>query len=467
MLFGVAISAQITLTKDSSFGNNGTATLTYPVEMEDVNFEKIFINADHSLNICLGTDGDSHTGMIAKLTSFGSLDTTYNGNGKIILNGNLHTGFEFAKQGEKMIAIYANDSNLNEPDTKIVRYQNDGSIDTAFGVNGVLAARPDLYYRQVNFQHDGFYHLWGKITGYSADGVLNSSYGSNGEQNPVINGVPQEYMELYSFFGNRGGRNFLNKYHYEIAVSKENTPHQFTSYDLSSHQFYDVAGATGGVSVYPKKFHLAPDKEIVYLFGIDPNSGNERNRVVLLDETMQPKKFWGKEFIDLGEVSAESEIRDVESFQNHYLFVGRAASKPVIIAYESNGKKSTVNGLDEFHDDSVADDYSTVLVNGNNIFVIGKRTGSREIFITKYTAKVLSTSETNPSKAYVTTPFKNELKVMSKVKTKNISVYDTSGRMIINSPKTTIATAHLPTGNYVVRVDFEDGPSQTFKSIKN
>src|SRR5690606_31138675 len=141
--------------------------------------------------------------------------------------------------------------------------------------------------------------------------------------------------------------------------------------------------------------------------------------------------------------------------------------KPVIIAYESNGKKSTVNGLDEFHDDSLADDYSTVLVNGNNIFVMGKRTGSREIFITKYTAKVLSSSETNSSKAYITTPFKNELKVVSKVKTKNISVYDTSGRMIINSPKTTIATAHLRTGNYVVRVDFAEGPSQTFKSIKN
>ena len=467
MLFGVSIFSQITLTKDISFGTNGVASFTYPSEMLMMNFEKVFINDDNSLNICLGTEGAYHTGMIAQLTSAGVLDTSYNSTGKLILNGNPHTAFEFAKQGQKIIAIYANDYFDDNPDSKLVRYNGNGSVDQTFGVNGSVFTHPNLFYRKLIILPNRFFHVWGKITGYQSNGAVNNAYGNNGVQNPVVNGVPYEYLELYSFFGNRNGKAFFNKNHSDIAVSNQNAPHQFTNYQLSDHGFYTVPNASSGISVYPKKFHITAENQIAYLFGIDPNSGIERNRFVILNEAMQPKIFNMKEYIDLGEVSQGNEIYDLAQFQNQYVFVGKKENKPIIFSLDQQGNRTKINGSDELFEKVSADDFSTVLVKDNAVYVLGKKSASHEIFLIKYNAQFLSASDSSINDLSVQNPFKDEFKILNAKNIQKITFYNAVGSIVKSAKQSTVPTADLTPGIYIVKIDFTNRPSQTVKAIKN
>lgn len=467
MLFGISIFSQITLSKDLSYVNNGVATFSYPTEMSAINFQKIFVNNDSSLNICLGTDGTDHTGMIAKLNADGLLDPFYNNTGKIILSANPHTAFEFAKQDDKIVAIYSTDYQSTDSGAKMVRYDSAGNIDETFGVNGLLEARPDLYRQQVMFQSNGIYHLWGKITGYRTNGMLNSHYGNQGEHDPVINGVPHDYMELYSFFGNNDGKNFVNKYHYEIAVSGENSPHNFTSYSLMENDFYNIPGASSGVSIFPKKFNLTNDGNIGYLFGIDPNSGNERNRFVVLNSSMQPQNFNGKEFIDLGEANAATEINDLVLYNNHYLFVGKKNNKPILFSYNIDGNVSQINGLEEFYENFSGDEFSQIVVNGDDVYVLGKKSATHEVSIIKYQAQILATSTSQQKTTTILNPFRDELKILNADKIQSVKIYDMSGKLLKSDNKSTVITTDLPKGNYLVKIDFSDRKSQTFKAIKN
>lgn len=467
MLSCISISSQISLEKDASFGDGGIAKITYPTTLSQTRFEKIFLDPNGSLTVSVGSESDVHSGMIAKLTSSGALDFSYGENGKIMLAAEAGTGIQYAQQGQKMIAIYAKDADSNAGDTMLKRFLPDGKPDTAFGNNGIMSARPDLSYNQLSFQQNGFFHLWGKITAYLPNGTINNAFGNSGNQSPVVNGVPQDYMELYSYFGKSSGKNFLNKYHYEIAVSSENSPHQFTTYDLTAMQLYDVTGASNGVSVYPKKFLLTPNHEIFYLYGVDPKTGNEEIRAAILSGTAQPKNFNGKNYLDLGPSGGTTEISDAISVQNHYLFAGKKNGKPVLFAYDFNGVKSTVNGLEDFYENLTADHWLTMLADGNNLFVMVRNSATHDLYIVKYKSSLLKTQNVSVDQTRISTPFRDELKISTTRKIKKISIYDASGKLVKTGSKVAIPTGNLPRGYYHVQIDFHDRPTQTFKSLKN
>lgn len=467
MLSCISLSSQISLVKDATFGNGGIAKISYPSTLSETKFEKIFLNQNGSLTLTLGSEGNVHSGMMAKLTSSGALDVSYGTNGKVFLEGDSGSGIQFAQQGQKMIAVYVKDTDAATSRTMLKRFLPDGKTDTTFGINGTMTARPDLFYNQISFQQNGFYHLWGKITAYLPNGGINNGYGNAGNQNPIVNGLPQEYMELYSYFGNRNGKNFLNKYHYEIAVSNENSPHQFTTYDLMSAHLYDYAGASNGISVYPKKFVLTPANEILYLYGLDPNSGDEETRAAILSSTAQPKNFNGKTYLDFGLSNINTAITDAVSLQNHYLFAGKKEGKPVMMAYDINGVKSTVNGLEEFYENVSADQWVAMLPNGPNLFVMVRNSANHDLYVIKYKSALLNTHSTQLTETQITTPFRDQLKISTANKIKKVSIYDASGKAVKVGSTAEIQTQNLTRGIYHIQIDFHDRLSETFKSIKN
>lgn len=63
-------------------------------------------------------------------------------------------------------------------------------------------------------------------------------------------------------------------------------------------------------------------------------------------------------------------------------------------------------------------------------------------------------------------PVKDELNITSESGVKKASVYDVSGKLIMNSNSKNVNTSSLESGVYMVRVELENGQVETFKIIK-
>ena len=65
-------------------------------------------------------------------------------------------------------------------------------------------------------------------------------------------------------------------------------------------------------------------------------------------------------------------------------------------------------------------------------------------------------------------PVKNKLNITSKSDLRNISVYNLSGQLVMNSkfPSKKLDTSSLSAGIYMVKVELENGRNETFKIVK-
>ena len=63
-------------------------------------------------------------------------------------------------------------------------------------------------------------------------------------------------------------------------------------------------------------------------------------------------------------------------------------------------------------------------------------------------------------------PVKDELTIQSKSDLKNVSVYNLSGQLIMNSKSKKINMKSLSSGVYIVKAELENGKPATFKIIK-
>ncbi len=89
--------------------------------------------------------------------------------------------------------------------------------------------------------------------------------------------------------------------------------------------------------------------------------------------------------------------------------------------------------------------------------------------VSGYCKETLGTGEMEKSDFnYYPNPVKDELNITSKSAVKNISVYNVSGQLVINSKSNSkkINTSVLSAGVYVVRTELENGQIETFKIVK-
>jgi uncharacterized delta-60 repeat protein len=134
---------------------------------------------------------------LARYNSDGTLDTTFDGDGKVItpLGSSFDIAYAIALQtdGQILAGGYSRDSSNND-DFAIVRYNADGSLDTSFDGDGVVTTpvgSGNEYGRAIALQSDGKilvagYSLTGAdsdiaVARYSADGTLDTSFGVDGK----------------------------------------------------------------------------------------------------------------------------------------------------------------------------------------------------------------------------------------------------------------------------------------------
>ena len=173
---------------DATFGVNGKVTT-------DFGFE------DYANTIALQGNKIIMGGtMLARYTENGTLDHSFGKNGKVIPEFSLNA---IVLSGDKIIAsgsIYNAENNTS--DFALARYTADGRLDSSFGVNGktITDFGYDDYASSISLQGDKFiiggnsinnsdvYDEFFALARYTSDGVLDSSFGTNGKVTTHLDG---------------------------------------------------------------------------------------------------------------------------------------------------------------------------------------------------------------------------------------------------------------------------------------
>lgn len=151
-------------TLDTSFNNTGTVTTSFGVGSEQSN--GVAIQGDDKI-VAVGwatiTTNNVTTAdfALAKYNSDGTLDTNFNGTGKVTTNSpfyNNDQSYGVAIQNDEKIVVAGNSSGGEGYNFCLARYLNDGSLDSSFGLNGMVRTSFGYIYndaRSVLIQPDG------------------------------------------------------------------------------------------------------------------------------------------------------------------------------------------------------------------------------------------------------------------------------------------------------------------------
>lgn len=175
---------------DSSYGNAG-----YSNTVKDLNVFGAAIQGDNVIVAGYAQDEDFRSFFaLARFTAAGVLDSAFGNNGKVIteFNGYSQYATSIALQGNKIIV--GGDINSN---FALIRYTANGTLDSSFGVNGIVITDFNKKFQDnatsMVLQGDKILlggnanvrdlYLGGDfaLARYTADGVLDSTFGVNGK----------------------------------------------------------------------------------------------------------------------------------------------------------------------------------------------------------------------------------------------------------------------------------------------
>ena len=193
--------AQI-LTKDASFATNGVYTSTASYLNSPLPYFTGFAQSTdgsiyftYSPNPTLTSPSTaSTTTVLSKLTSNGTLDTSFGNNGELVLNYPVYNDTSLAIQSDNKIVLVGTHSGANNFYTDVFRVLPNGQLDNTFGNNGMVSI-PDLYY-DLNAAGIGLLLQNNKIILYThssqnqsdyfiyrlnSNGSIDNSFGTNGK----------------------------------------------------------------------------------------------------------------------------------------------------------------------------------------------------------------------------------------------------------------------------------------------
>lgn len=188
---------------DASFGEGGRAFVDFPNDIDVA--ATVIVQADGKLIVGRENDAVDDDFSVLRFNVDGSLDTSFDGDGHTSLDypGIKGTTHVVLQQADGKIVAAGESRNTSGSDGTafgLARYNGDGSVDTSFGVGGVVIHKVGGERDRINSivqQSDGRlvgagYTYGGAGVGrdmafarFNTDGTLDSSFGANGST--VIN----------------------------------------------------------------------------------------------------------------------------------------------------------------------------------------------------------------------------------------------------------------------------------------
>jgi len=185
---------------DSSFGLDGIVVTNFDTSHKYVSVNAMALQADGKIVVAGSTSKNSVIGSaffaLARYTTLGSLDTSFDGDGKQMISpGNAYnqcTALGIQNDG-KIIASGStgyNDTYISE--FAIARFNSDGSLDNEFGTNGIATTNFGNSYNYAfanTLQPDGKILVAGSsnlgsdfaVARYNGDGSLDHSFDGDGK----------------------------------------------------------------------------------------------------------------------------------------------------------------------------------------------------------------------------------------------------------------------------------------------
>ena len=178
---------------DSSFGGTGIV-ITQLTSNYDGAFA-VAIQADGKIIVagtryrcfdeCIGSDF-----AVVRYNPNGSLDTSFNGTGIVItsVGSSVSNARSVAIQADGKIVVAGGGGNASNPDFALVRYNTDGSLDTSFNGTGKVITPAGSGAGSVAIQADGKIIAVGGSTlvRYNPDGTLDTSFNGTGKVSTPI-----------------------------------------------------------------------------------------------------------------------------------------------------------------------------------------------------------------------------------------------------------------------------------------
>jgi uncharacterized delta-60 repeat protein len=188
---------------DNAFGTNGFVTSSLP--SLHVHANKIAVQADGKILVCGYAEDQINFNpdiLLFRYNSDGTLDNTFADNGAIHSDrGGWETVHAIMVQDDGKIVLAGAFSAPYEPaDLALFRYNSTGSIDSTFGINGIVLTNcgsSDYAYSIVKLNDGKFIVTGGNgqtfLAKYTSDGVLDPTFGTNG----VVITDPTVYSESF------------------------------------------------------------------------------------------------------------------------------------------------------------------------------------------------------------------------------------------------------------------------------
>jgi uncharacterized delta-60 repeat protein len=245
---------------DTSFGTGGIVTTNITTGDLDSSYDvaysvvqqsdgKIVVVGDATL-----FSGSYSDFALSRYSSDGSLDTSFGINGIVTTDfkGSDDTGYSVIQQSDGKIVVAGDtyDTSTSQTDFALSRYNSDGSLDTSFGISGIVTTDfngEDDTATSVTQQRDGKLIVAGTtndnsgnsdnfaLSRYNSDGSLDTSFGTNGKittdfNNDTDNGYtatlqPDGKIVLVGSAGQFGGDVAIARY--DAGLSPTRTKNDF------------------------------------------------------------------------------------------------------------------------------------------------------------------------------------------------------------------------------------------------
>ncbi|MCD1117742.1 T9SS type A sorting domain-containing protein [Chryseobacterium turcicum] len=450
-----ASNAQIQLQRDSSFGNNGIFTYNqgngYGVE--------IFIQDDNSLLITNNKADMISNRYVVKISSNGILDNSFAQNGYLQLDNSSDT-FHTLLQGNggKFYINYA-DPYTSPINNRIISYNANGTVNSSFSNNGILAYNFSIIEGYFTSTEDGGLLLIKNdgFTKYLQTGNFDSAVGTNGLVTSNNSNYPLEPTVMKGnklFFDNFGGTARIDA-HTSSIVEKE-APSIYSN----------------PIALYENYRTKVKNNYSLYYFRFTSDPFNTPNftgiRLMKTDENLNASSFGSNSHINLPinpNVYNSNSTDVIYTPNGNYLIFGvpQTFGPYNFLAYDENGNQINVNSQQFFTDSGIPPylSYVNLYSKGDAIFMVGVT--SNNVSVIKYNIienqPTLSTTENSADDTIVVNnPFGNS--IIAKDEKKSIlkmDLYSYSGTLILSTNKKEMSTLNIPKGSYILKITTKTG----------
>lgn len=473
LLFGTYTSAQETYQLDTTFGNNGVATVTLnnrPIvkHMAILSDGKVLVGGYYSYGVA--------NNFVVRINSSGTIDTTFGNNGIVFLPGNSF-----------YLSIYPFSDNsflLSRTNDGLKKFLPNGALDTSFGNNGailenkncddvIILADDQFVTTYKQNETIPFYNIPYKIERYYNNGFIDYSFISNNTSYGEINKVNFARLLLQSdgkinviqkvsqFFTNYTAHK-LFKLNSDGSVDQTTNPSSLIEaptwfVGLQNDGKLLVQSPTSSTASIMKRYHSD--------LTVDTSYGT--NGVVVFqtffqltdpDATLTPDH----KLVDISNDSYYYQGSPVNYFRLHRL--------NSYGFYDNTFGESGIQILPASLSYKLAESVKHV---SNSLYISGRGSGpasvQNDIFVAKLNLNTsLNNYENNTDKGFSFYPNPATNSIVFNTAVSSISVYSLDGKLVfVDSDTNEIKVSSLANGIYLLKGITADGKQFDEKLIKN